>query len=55
VARSATGVVRVAAILLLAWFFRDRSNHPRHGLWPGLPLLVRGGEPYVPSFATETS
>ena len=33
-ARSATGVVRVAAIPLLIWLFRNRSNHPRRGLRP---------------------
>jgi len=47
VAQRAIGVVRVAAIPLL--------NHPRHGLWPWLPLLTQGGEPLVPSFATETN
>jgi len=45
VARSATGVVRVAAIPLLIWLFSDRLNHPRRGLWPRLPLLIQGGEP----------
>ncbi len=44
-ARSATGVVRVAAIPLLIWLFRDRLNHPRRGLRPWLPLLIPGGEP----------
>jgi len=28
VARGATGVVRVAAIPLLIWLFREYSNHP---------------------------
>jgi len=44
VARSGTGVVRVAAIPLLIWLFLDRSNHPRRGLWPRLsPPYPRRG------------
>ena len=42
-ARSATGVVRVPLQIKL---FRDRSNHPRRGLWPRLPL-VQGGERFA--------
>ncbi len=40
-AHSATGVVRLAAIPLRIWLFRDRSNHPRRSLWPRLPLLIQ--------------
>jgi hypothetical protein len=54
VARSATGVVRVAAIQLLPWIWRHRSNLPRRGLWPWLPLNQEG-EALVPRFATETT
>jgi len=54
VARSATGVVRVAALLLLIWLFRDRSNHPCRGLWPWLPLFISRRGALVLSFATET-
>ena len=42
---SATG--RVAAIPLLIWLFRDRSNHPRRGLWPRLPLSKEGSQRIV--------
>jgi hypothetical protein len=34
VVRRATGVVGVAAILLLIWLVKYRSNLPRRGLWP---------------------
>ena len=37
-ARSGTGVVRVAAIPLRIWLFRDRSNHPRGACGRGFPL-----------------
>jgi hypothetical protein len=55
-----TGVVGVAAIPPLTWLFRDRSNHPRRGLWPlkasqaFSPSFRRRGAG-VPSFGTETS
>lgn len=36
-------VAGVAVIPLLTWLFRNRSNHPRRGLWPRLPLLSKEG------------
>ena len=49
-ARSATGVVGVAATLFLIWLFRVRFEPPRRGLWPRLPLLIQGGEPLSVEF-----
>ncbi len=42
-ARSATGVVRVAAIPLLIWLFRDRPNHPAVACGRGFPSLSKEG------------
>lgn len=36
-------VMGVAMVPLLTWLFGSRSNHPRRGLWPGLPLLSKKG------------
>ena len=53
--RSATGVVRIAAIPILMWLFRQRFEPPRP--WPvatpSPPYRRRGT--LVPSFATETN
>ena len=42
-ARSAAGVVRPTGIPLLLWFFPSLSNHPRRGLWRGIPSLAKEG------------
>ena len=54
-ARSGTGVVRLAAIPLLIWLFGDSSNHPVRSLWlqPAPPHPRRGA--LLPGFETETS
>ena len=54
-ARNGTGVVRVAAIPLRIWIFRDRSNHPRRACGRGFPSLSKEGSRKKPSFATETN
>jgi len=43
VARRATGVVWVAAIPRLAWFYCRRSNHPVAAYGHGLPSLSKEG------------
>ena len=43
--RCATGVAGAAAIPLLIWLVKYRSNHPRRGLWPRLPSLSKEGSP----------
>ncbi len=42
-ARSAAGVVRVAAIPILAWLFQDCSNHPAAACGCGYPSLSKEG------------
>ncbi len=42
-ARSGTGVVRLAAIPLLIWLFRNRSNHPAVAGGRGFRSLSKEG------------
>ena len=42
-ARSATAVVRVAAIPLLIWLFRDRRTTPAVACGHGFPSLSKAG------------
>ncbi len=54
-ARSATGVVRVAAIPILAWPIQDYSNHPAAARGCGCPSLIQRRGAFLPSFTIETN
>jgi len=47
VARSAAGVVGIAALPLLGWPFQECSNHPATACGCGCPSLPKEGSPFA--------